>query len=168
MIPVLAMTAAERRTLRRNRLLLAGLTVIAAAGAVTPAARGLTYLFPVLCLGLALYFSGESRRHYVGLVCWLFFLTPLLRRLIEFRTGSATASFVMVSPFLACFAGLAVYRKHWSWLMRPELRSWLYVIAALGYGTVVGFLSNGLLGLIQDVFGWISPLSFAMYVFHER
>ena len=168
MTPVLAMTAAERRTLRRNRLLLAGLAVIAAAGAVTPAARGLTYLFPVLCLGLALYFSGESRRHYVGLVCWLFFLTPLLRRLIEFRTGSATASFVMVSPFLACFAGLAVYRKHWSWLMRPELRSWLYVIAALGYGTVVGFLSNGLLGLIQDVFGWISPLCFAMYVFHER
>ena len=168
MTQALVRTPAERRELRRNRLLLGGLALLATAGAVTPAARGLTYLFPLLCLGLALHFSGTSRRHYVSLVCWLFFLIPLLRRLIEFRTGSATASFIMVSPFLACFAGLSVYRKHWSWLLRSDLRSWLYVIAALAYGTVVGFLSNGLMGLVQDLFGWIAPLSFAMYVFHER
>ncbi len=164
----LVMTAAERRTQGQHRRLLAALVGIAAAGAVTPAARGLIYAFPVLCLGLALYFSQSSRRHYVSLVCWLFFLTPMLRRLIEFRTGSATASFVMVSPFLACIAGLWIYRHQWSGVMQSQLQAWTYVFAAVLYGTIVGFLSNGLLGLIQDVFGWISPLCFALYVFHER
>ncbi len=163
-----ALTPIERRALRRNRLLLAGLVTITVAGALTPAAAGLTFAFPVLAFGLGLLFSVRSRRHYVALVCWLFFLTPLLRRLIEFRTGSATASFVMVAPFLACIAGLAVYRSHWSGLLRSELRPWTYVVAALLYGSVVGFLSNALLGLMQDIFGWISPLCFALYVFHER
>ena len=119
-----ALTYIERRALRRNRLLLAGLATIAVAGALTPAAAGLTFAFPVLAFGLGLLFSVRSRRHYVALVCWLFFLTPLLRRLIEFRTGSATASFVMVAPFLACIAGLAVYRSHWSGLLHSELRPW--------------------------------------------
>ena len=49
---------------------------------------------------LALYLSKTFCKYYTALVCWLFFLSPLLRRLIEFRTGSPTASFVMISPYL--------------------------------------------------------------------
>lgn len=143
-----AVAAGERRAERWNGWLLAGL-----AGGATPAARGLTYVFPILSFELALRFTKVSRRHYVSLVCCLFFLTPLLRRLIEFRTGAATASFVMVSPFLACLAGIAVYRHAWTGVLRPELRTWTYVWVAIAYGAIVGVLSKELVGLIQDVFG---------------
>ncbi len=163
-----ALLVKERGQRRSNRWLLAALTGVTAAGAVTPAARGVTFVFPLLAFGLALFFLERSRRHYVSLVCWLFFLTPLLRRLIEFRTGSATASFVMIAPFLACMAGLAAYRHQWGNLLRPELRAWTYVSAALLYGSIVGLLSSPLAGLIQDALGWASPLCFALYVYHER
>ncbi len=47
-------------------------------------------------------------------------------------------------------------------MLRPELRTWTYVWAAIAYG------ANELVGSIQDVFGWMVPLCFALWVFHER
>ncbi len=149
-------------------LLLVAFVCIVLAGLLTPASKLLVALAPALSFAIALYLHKRHRGYYVGLVCWLFFLTPMLRRLIEFRTGDTTASFVMVSPFLACFAGLAIFRDNWSQLLAPVLRNMLYVAAAIGYGTVVGLLSNPKVAVVQDLFGWIAPICFALYIYAQR
>jgi O-antigen ligase len=150
------------------RLLLMVFVCIILAELLSPASKLLVVLAPTLSFAIALYLHRQHRGYYVGLVCWLFFLTPLLRRLIEFRTGDTTASFVMICPFLACVAGLAIFRDDWSQLFMPVLRNLLYVAAAIAYGTIVGFLSNPKVAVVQDIFGWISPICFALYVFAQR
>jgi hypothetical protein len=160
--------AADGRHLLTARLALAGFVLITIAGVLSPASKLLIALGPAFSFALALYLHRRFRGYYVALVCWLFFLIPLVRRLIEFRTASTTASFVMVSPFLACLAGLAIFRSGYSQLLSSRLRTWIYVAAAILYGVLVGFLLNPLLAVVQDIFGWVSPICFGLYIYAQR
>ncbi len=155
-------------SLKRSRYALLAFTLITIAGVASPAARLMPLVFPALSFGLALYLHKRFPRYYVSLVCWLFFLTPLVRRLIEFRTGSSGAATVMVAPFLACIAGIAVFRDHWFRIIDSRLRSWMLVLGAIAYAMVVGTLLNPVVGVLQDAFGWLSPLCFALYLYSER
>jgi O-antigen ligase len=74
----------------------------------------------------------------------------------------------MISPFLACIAGMAIFRNNWSQLLTPALRNMLYIVSAIAYGTIVGLLSNPRVAVVQDVFGWISPICFALYIYAQR
>lgn len=153
---------------RNARLGLWALGLVALAGVLLPGTKALIGLVPLMSFVLALYLSKTFCKYYTALVCWLFFLSPLLRRLIEFRTGSPTASFVMISPYLACFAGLSVLHHRWNDVLTVRLRSWHYLIGVICYGFIVGVFAKPSLGLIQDTFGWVSPIIFALYVYAQR
>jgi hypothetical protein len=160
--------AADERHLLTARLGLASLVFITVAGVLSPASKLLIVLVPALSFFLALYLHRRLPGYYVALVCWLYFLIPLLRRLIEFRTESTKASLVMVSPFLACLAGLAIFRSGFSQILSSRLRTWLYVAAAVFYGALVGLLLNPLIAVVQDIFGWVSPICFGLYIYAQR
>lgn len=157
-----------RRERRNLILLLGGFAVISLGLAFTPAAIALVAIVPAGSTGLALYLHRRYPGVYLGFVCWLFFLVPMLRRIIGMRSGSSAISFVMIAPFLACWAGLAIYRRNWPRLFSARLSPWLFAAAAIAYGFVVGGLSNSKTGVIQDAFGWTSPMCFAFYVYAQR
>lgn len=160
---------ARRPGLLTARLALAGLVLISFAGAFSPAAKLLIVVIPVFSFGLGVYLHRRFPSYYIALVCWLFFLIPLVRRLIEFRMSSTTASFVMVAPFLACFAGLGIFRNTDPHIFfSPDLRSWVYVMFAIFYSTLVGVLQNSPVAVVQDVFGWTAPICVAFYIYAQR
>lgn len=136
--------------------------------AFTPAARLVTYLFPLLCLSLALSFQRWLPKYYVSFVCWLFFLIAMLRRIIEYRTGAGTATPIMITPLLCCMAGLAAYRHHWSQILDRRLRPWQLVLGAMLYALLIGLLQNLLYITALDTAAWASPVFFALYLFARR
>jgi hypothetical protein len=135
--------------------------------AFSPASRALVLLLPLAGLGIGVYLHRRFPGYYVGFVCWLYFLTPLVRRIIEYKTGVGSASFVMIAPFFACWAGMAIIREH-PVIFDSRLRMWVVVAGALVYGSLIGLLSNPLGAVAQDVFGWSSPMCFALYLFIQR
>lgn len=159
---------ADRRSLLTARIALSGLVLITIAGVLSPVSKLLIILLPTLSFGLAIYLHRRLPGYYIALVCWLFFFIPLVRRLIDFRTSSATASFVMIAPFLACFGGLAIFRNNSSGMFSSRLKTWLYVVAAVVYGAVVGILQNPLVAVVQDIFGWTAPICMALYLYAQR
>jgi O-Antigen ligase len=142
--------------------------IVSIALAFSPASKGLIVLVPAAGFGLAWYLQRRFPRYYVGLVCWLFILTPMLRRMIEFRAQANNATFIMIAPFLACWAGLGILRGQVSSVRNARLRTWLFVVIALLYGAAVGFLQNSPMSVIQDWLGWSSPLCFAVYLYVQR
>lgn len=164
------MTALRTTGEAKRHVLLAiiAFAVLSLAAGFSPAARALIVLVPLASFGFACYLHRRYPGHYVGLVCWLFFLTPLLKRIIELKSGPNTASAVMTSPFLACWAGMAILRHQQTKVFDRRLRSWLLVVGTLLYGVVVGLLSNPVLAVIQDWIGWSSPLCFSIYLYVQR
>jgi O-antigen ligase len=165
---MIAGTRGAKQQRRNLILLLGGFAVITLGLAFTPAAIALVALVPAASAGIAFYLHRRHPEAYLGLLCWLFFLVPMLRRIIEMRSSSSVVSFVMIAPFFACWAGLAIYRHDWSGLFSARLSPWLAVAAAVAYGFLVGGLSNPKVAVIQDAFGWTSPMCVAFYLYAQR
>ena len=145
--------------------LLVGITVVASA---TPAAKILVIIVPVFSFVLALFLQERLPEYYVSFVCWLFFLIPLVRRLIEFKSGASSGSLVMISPFLGCLAGMAVYRHQWSRIFDERVRSWIFVLVAIAYAMFVGFLLHPVSVMLQEAAAWTAPVCFAFYLYAKR
>ena len=154
----------ERKMLRA----LVGFAVFTLALMFTPGAKLLIVLFPAIALGVALYFCTRSMQLYLSLVVWLFLLTPFVRRVVEWRSGSSAVTFIMTAPLVAAFVGITVYRDDWGVLFRRAPKSWVYVSAALGYGLIVGTLYHGVRNALPDLLGWFAPVFFASYLFRHR
>src|SRR5579864_9055174 len=75
--------------------------------------RLVEYFFPLGAFGVALVLYWRSPAHYIGFVCWLFFLTPEVRRLADFVNGSFNQqSPIMVATLLAVsLTGLTLIRR---------------------------------------------------------
>ena len=136
--------------------------------AFTPAARGVTYLFPLLSFALALSLQRWLPKYYVSFVCWTFFLIAMLRRIIEYRTGADTGTPIMITPLLCSMAGLAAYRHRWSALLDRRMRPAQLVLGAILYALLIGLLQNPLYATVLDFVGWFSPICFGLYLFARR
>ncbi len=164
------MTTITDKHRKTSRSMMIGFAVLCLALSFTPGAKLVVLLLPLgaIVLGFRLL---PTPTLYVPFVLWLFTLTPFLRRVVEWRGsgGSAnTVQFIMTAPFLAAVVGLAVWRRDWTALPRAIPRQWTFIVMALAYCTVVGFLIHHVAATLPDVLGWSCPLCFALYLFFER
>src|ERR1700760_564516 len=61
-------------------------------------------------VGLSLYLRRPVA--YVQFTLWTWFLTPLVRRIVDFRIGYADQNLVLLAPFLvASIAGLTIFGR---------------------------------------------------------
>lgn len=122
------------------------------------------YLFPIsaFCLSIVLY--RTSPRLYISNTWWLWFITPEIRRLVDYQVGFQSVSPVMLSPYLA--TGLAFFTVV---AYLPELRYKLLFPMALAsagviYGYLVGVINAGILAATFGLLNWILPIFIGLYV----
>ena len=150
------------------RWALVGFVLFTVAAMASPASRVLVILFPLISLVLALYLAPRSIRLYVTLVVWLFMLTPFVRRVVEWHSGSSAVTVIMAAPMLAAMAGMVVYRHDWPAVWRYLPRPWIYIVLALVYSLVVGVLTSGVVSILPGIVSWFGPLCFGTYIFWNR
>ncbi len=121
-------------------------------------------------IGLTLYIRRPIA--YFHFTLWTWFLTPLVRRIIDWRFGFEDQNLVLLAPFLVtAIAGITVLRE-----LRQAPRSQLvpYLLCGAGvlYGFSVGiirwFLHNSeaesIGGIVYGLFLWGAPLLFGMHL----
>ena len=148
--------------------ILVGFVLFTLAAMASPASRALVVLFPAFAFALAIYFAPRSVRLYVTLVVWLFMLTPFVRRVVEWHSGSSAVTVIMAAPMLAAIAGTVVYRHDWSTVWRYLPRPWVYIVLALVYSLAVGVLTSGIISILPGIVSWFGPLCFGTYIFWNR
>ena len=153
---------------RRMRWALIGFALFTLAAMASPASRALVVVFPAISFALGIYFAPRSMRLYLTLVAWLYMLTPMVRRVAEWHSGASSLTFLMSAPPLAAVAGLVIYRREWSALLRRMPRPWIFMLMALVYALLVGILSHGVKSVLPDVLGWFGPLCFALFIIAHR
>jgi hypothetical protein len=128
---------------------------------LSPASRLLLFGFPVMTFALATYLYRRNLARYVGLVCWLWFLTPLLRRLLDYRLGWIPSMGVLLAPPLAACAPAVWLIAEWRKVLQRQAAPLLCILAACLYATLVGLLNFSPRLVFQDLLGWLAPLVFA-------
>ncbi len=130
-------------------------------------AKSLNLLFPLgaFIVGWRLYFYYPFL--YTGFVWWLFFLTPIVRRLADFRTGAFTdPSPMLLAPYAAII--ICAHTLYFNLSKTRAQGSAPFVVALAGvlYGYLVGLInSSNFISITVALLEWISPLLFAYHLY---
>lgn len=134
-----------------------GLFVVMAALCVAHQGRLVELLYPALSLVIAIWLYRKYPAHYLGFICWLFFLTPEVRRLADFFVGAFNpVSPIMTAP-LAC-AAISGCSLVINYKVLGERRAMPLLIVMLGllYAYVIGVARAGFsaatFGMVSAVF----------------
>jgi hypothetical protein len=117
---------------------------------------------------LATYLYRVSLADYVTLACWLWFATPLLRRLVDYHGGYGRPAAILLAPPLALCAPAAWLIADWRKVLRPcQTAPILCVMITCFYATYQGLQNFSPRYVFQDLLTWVSPLIFAFTIIHH-
>lgn len=127
----------------------------------------LTFAFPAGAVAVGALLVAREPARFLAFSWWLWFLTPEIRRLVDFQSGWSAISPVMITPFAVgalTFGTLAAYL--------PMLRYRAYVgfapvILGLLYAYAVGVANAGPAAATFGLLNWLVPVSLGIYAaFH--
>ncbi|MEK8090150.1 O-antigen ligase family protein [Thermithiobacillus plumbiphilus] len=124
----------------------------------------LNYLYPVLALALGIWLFRCYPVFYLGYAWWLWFLTPEVRRLVDFQVGWQPITPIMLAPYLV--TGLTFFTL---FIHLPKIRQrWLFplglAMAGVLYGYLSGFLQSGPVAASYGLLSWGIPIAFAFHM----
>jgi len=135
-------------------------------GSVMPAA--LRYLYPILAFWVAILLFVRSRTFYIGFVFWLWFVSPFLRRIVDYRAGFVPSSPLLLASFLATAVSGYVLIKRFRLLSQAALLPFSCTLAGILFGTIVGLTRYPVAAVMQAVLNWFVPICFAFFLYAER
>lgn len=142
-----------------------GLTLFTALCVMVGGASILRLGFPVgsFAVGVFLYFRYPIL--YTGFTWWLWFLTPLLARLVDYRSGWDPQRLILLSPYLVTLVTLVTFLRH---LPASYHRGGLpFILACTGvfYGFLVGLIKNTPFAATRSLLDWLTPILFGFHLF---
>jgi hypothetical protein len=146
-----------------------GLIALAAGGLAAHAGGLLVYLFPLsaLAVGALLYWRYPDL--YLGFAWWLWFLTPEVRRLVDYQAGWNPQNPIMLAPYLVAALTLFTLLRHLPKLQFSRLFPFGLIFLGLFYGYCVGIYRGGWQATTYDLINWLIPVTLAFHlVVHWR
>jgi O-Antigen ligase len=121
-------------------------------------------VFPAaaLAVGATLYFRQPTL--YLGFAFWLWFLTPEVRRLVDYQIGWNEISPVMIAPFLVSAMAALTLVRCLPQLLQPRLFAFALILMALNYGYSIGLVRAGAAAASYGLLTWIVPVLFGFHV----
>lgn len=120
--------------------------------------------FSVVALVTAGLLLWRKPALYIEFMWWVWFLTPEVRRLVDFRTGYTDSSLVMLAPYLVTGVALIAVLGRVHKLPSACRLPLAFVAVGLLYAYCVGVLNNGLVSATFDLLSWGAPVISGAYL----
>lgn len=145
-------------------LLQIGFFLIAVAGAFGGMSAIINLSYTPLAMILGVYLFRTASPSYLSFCMWLWMLTPLVRRLVDYHTSYHAQSVVMLAPFIvSCISAMSV-RKVLSRRLPSHVLPYLGIMAIVFWGYVVGIFQSGIFAASYAALTWLSPLFLAIHI----
>jgi hypothetical protein len=126
--------------------------------------RPAAILFTAGAVATGAFLLARSPVAYSSFSLWLWFLTPFVRRVLDYRHGwNPTNPALLAPPVVAALSVLTLARG------ARELRGrlfapYLLILVALAYGFSVGVIGVGLFPATYALLTWLAPLVFGLHL----
>lgn len=125
----------------------------------------LNLLFPAGSLAVAVFLYFRYPVLYIGFTWWIFFLTPFVRRVADFRSGFTDPSPMLLAPPLVAMVTIVTFYRN---LPKAKALGGLpFIFSAIGvfYGFLIGLVNGLPVPAIISFMIWISPILFGFHLF---
>ena len=123
----------------------------------------LIILFPLGSIALGLFLYLHYPHLYVGFTLWMWFITPLIRRIIDYQSGFKTPGpSALVSFLVTAITFITLFKE----LPKQYIKTFPIFLCsgAVFYGSVVGLIQNSLDKTVIHTLWWLCPISFGFYL----
>jgi len=128
----------------------------------------LRIVFPALSLVVSGFLLWRSKPLYVGLVCWLWFVTPFLDRMADYQGGWTLENPVELAPyFAAAIAGLTLLTRLRELGSRKAL-PFICALTAILYGLILGFVYLPIFNVLRAALNWFVPVVFGLFIYKNK
>jgi len=144
---------------------ISGLTIFSAVAVLAGAGSILRLLFPLGSLIVGLFLYGKYPTFYISFMWWLWFITPWLRRIIDYRSGWDGSGIILTAPFLVTLISLITLVQY---LPRAyQMGGFPIVISFMGvfYGFLIGLVNNPIAISLRALLDWLTPIVLAFHLF---
>ncbi|MGL5942903.1 MAG: O-antigen ligase family protein [Waterburya sp.] len=150
-----------------------GLFFVILVGLLVGIAPILSLVFPLGSFAVGVFLYCKYPLLYVGFTWWLWFLAPLVKRLIDYRSGYGTFGNLTLAASLVTSISLVALWKHLpKYLVSSSNRDGLPFILCAGsvfYAFIMGLIrqttSIDLREISLSFMSWLPPISFGFYLF---
>ncbi|MEG3990055.1 O-antigen ligase domain-containing protein [Microcoleus sp. S28C3] len=142
-----------------------GLLLITALCLAAGLGKVLNIIFPAGSLAVGLFLYLRYPILYVGFTWWVFFLTPFIRRVSDFRSGFTDPSPMLLAPLLVATITIITFYRN---LPKAHEQGGLpFILSAMGvfYGFLVGLINGLPVPAIVSLMTWVSPILFGFHLF---
>lgn len=123
--------------------------------------------FPVLCVGVGAILLWRSKPLYVGMVFWLWLITPFLARMADYQAGFTPTSAVEIAPYAtAAISGISLL-KSFHRLAKWKTLPYICALAAILYGFVLGVTYLPLFNVLRALVNWLVPVVFGLFIYEN-
>ncbi len=139
--------------------LVSALCILAGAGGILR----LAYPAGAFLVGIFLY--SRYPILYLGFTWWVAFLSPLVRRLIDYQSGWVDPSPVLLAPFLVMMVSALMLIKKLPRSLRTGGLPLILAISGVGYGFLVGLIKQSPVSATVALLNWLAPILLAFHLF---
>lgn len=138
-----------------------GLTTLAAfAGAGTI----LRILFPAASLVVAIFLYFRAPILYNGFNWWIWFLTPLLRRIADYNSSYDPLSLMLTAPYFVTLVTLVTFHKNLPKARQQGNIPFVLAAVAVIYSFLIGLVSNSPVTVARALLDWLPPVLFGLHL----
>jgi hypothetical protein len=125
----------------------------------------LNLIFPAGALGVSVFLYFRYPILYTGFIWWLWFLTPLVRRLADYRNSFTNPSPILLAPLLASLVTLITFLKILPKAHRINCLPYIISFSGIAYGYLVGIIKGDPTGATVSLLEWLSPILISCHLF---
>ncbi|OCQ93115.1 glucose-6-phosphate isomerase [Nostoc sp. MBR 210] len=129
------------------------------------AAGTLRLIYPVTALIVAIFLYLRHPILYIGFTWWMWFLTPLVARLIDYKVGWDPTRQILIAPYLVVFVTIATFLRHFPRASRQGGLPFILAFIGVVYSFLVGLIYNAPVPVARGLLDWLSPIIFAFHLF---
>lgn len=123
----------------------------------------INYILPVFLVGIGAWLYATRPPHFIGFLLWAYFLSPFLRRVLDYAVGEfSTRSTMSVAPVIVCSILGLTFIRFSGHLKNEDVKPFGYLSLAVMYGFLVGVVKVGAFSAVWDLLNWLFPIFVGM------
>jgi len=142
------------------------LVLVIALGLLIGAGKFLILVFPAGCLAVGLLLYLHYPILYVGFTWWMWFLAPLVRRLIDYQSGYITPGTWNLAPLLVTSISFVTLVRHFPRSFKQGGLPFILCLGSVFYGFLSYLIQRPIDSkVITILLSWSAPILFSFHIF---